>query len=279
MLVLQARNAVILWSHAQIQLAQEFYMHHFPRSHSSEDCGAEEEAVPRLDFSSLFLQGDIGVHDVATITHSDLLTLLGLPSNGLPPYMRPFEGRNAVAYDPHTGAEFNDACSPLPQTVYESPEKFEEWLAGLEERWKDTPPHMLPALPNNRLAFEQEIAARSIPRIVQLLRPHPHQLQAVAVVLRRMFHTALSDNAHSSTLIADAMGLGKTYSTFLTIAITCHLRNRQGHKGNLPPWLTSCTADYSSPITVANPSTAKLGICILPENVVFRICHQSSSPH
>ena len=102
---------------------------------------------------------------------------------------------------------------------------------------------MRPPIPAGRKEYPQEIDAAWTPLCVQLLRPQEHQLRGVGVILHRMFRRSLNDPRVSFapypgppavTLHADAMGLGKTYQTFLTIALLAHYRDLQARGQPLP---------------------------------------------
>lgn len=79
------------------------------------------------------------------------------------------------------------------------------------------------------------------------LRLHWHQLAGVHAIVRMNFQPKPSDNSCSGALIADEVGLGKTFQASTIIVFLADLVMRQSQKLPLPPMTRSSLFFYSIP--------------------------------
>lgn len=229
-----------MWTKEEVEAAWAYYYAAFieKRPEEPDDDDPQDVGNMEKDLTSAFWQGDMGTQEVAQYDHLTLLDRLGIPKDARIPNMRTFEKR-AAAKPEHWGSAAD------PGKVEE--QDYANWKAKVPKDYQVTPHWMLPDPVPNRPPFPQEIEAFKTPISVSLLRPHPHQVQALAALIRNMFTSTLHDpNIPTSpyvgpphvTLHADGMGLGKTYQTIMTIAYLIWLRDLQDGNKQLPVWIS-----------------------------------------
>lgn len=228
-----------LWSESDIQHATEFYRTHFIApavAPTDPDAIGDDDVAPAVDLTDL-TYGEVGTSEVRNLTLAKLQKNLGIDESNVVPNMRTFEKR--VNAKPE---QWGDAKDPAVITEAEYP----DWIKTVPAAFRNTPAYMLPPLPPNREAYRHELDARNAPISVQLLRPHTFQIGGCLALLRIFFRAR--PNVHdesftpypgppSAVFFADIMGLGKTFTTAMTIAMVAHLRSLQSEGKAFPPWL------------------------------------------
>lgn len=233
-----------LWTERDIVEADTFYRRAYLRDRITNDNdngegedGAEGGDLMGFDMTANLLKGDLGAEDIVQMDYLALLEALGIDSRGRMPNMRSFEKRLGSIPEHWAGTTDPDH---LPHHA-----AYEAWLTTLPEAYRFTPSWLLPTFPRKDVPYPQEVEAiQDTPISISLLRPHPHQVQAIAVLTGRIFldHelTPEQRKVHEPyqgppavSIHADAMGLGKTYQTLGTIAYISHLRSLQ-REANAP---------------------------------------------
>lgn len=247
-----------LWTAEDIEEASLFYERAYLKLRTTIDNdngdgedGAQDGDHINFNLTESLLKDDMGAKEIAAIPYLTLLEQLGVDKYGRMPNMRSFEKRaNAL---PEHWAGTTDPDTLPHQAAYE------KWLPTVPKQFASTPTWLLPTFPPKPDLYPQEREAiENTPICISLLRPHPHQVQAIAVLTSRIFlPTILTPEKRREcmpylgppavSIHADAMGLGKTYQALGTIAYISHLRSLQKIRQPLPAFFGEPLLNIPSP--------------------------------